>query len=330
MIPGYNHNVKYKDRVYHVQTEDSGIANPHIITHLFVGGNIVESRKTSYAELVGKASLSKEVVDLMQDQHKGMLKDLIGGRFDDKIAQRSVNAATLNGPAPLNVDAGAQHRSSFGGMANAPAAPKAPSAPAVQAPPPAAAAATDSAITRPNQIIPPAAPIAPLPQHDAPPLRAQPSAPPPHAPKAPTPPALPNIPPPTPPRPAAPFQTPPPPAAKPAAPQPGSAAAIFANFPPPQRQADPPTFGVPPPIKPEARPATISRPVPPPAPIAVAPAEAKEAPVSGAVLEAEALARAFESNNENAVDSIFGEDLISEKSLDEVILSYLADDLSKA
>ena len=44
-------------------------------------------------------------------------------------------------------------------------------------------------------------------------------------------------------------------------------------------------------------------------------------------IEAEVLQRAFDSNDESVVDSIFGEDLISDKSLDEVILSYLAEDL---
>ena len=106
MIPGYNHNVKYRERIYHVQTEDSGVENPHIITHLFVGGNIVESRKTSYADIVKSERLKEMLVELMQDQHKAMLRDLISGRFDGKIAERSKNAATLNGPAPLNVEAG--------------------------------------------------------------------------------------------------------------------------------------------------------------------------------------------------------------------------------
>ena len=96
----------------------------------------------------------------------------------------------------------------------------------------------------------------------------------------------------------------------------------------PQAQSTPPTFGGLPPKSstslPRANaPAAITRPVPPPAPIASAPK------TNEVVLEAESLARAFESKNESAVDSIFGEDLISEKSLDEVILSYLADDLQK-
>ncbi len=40
-VTGFNHNIKHKGKVYHVQTEDSGVNNPHIITHLFVGGNIL-------------------------------------------------------------------------------------------------------------------------------------------------------------------------------------------------------------------------------------------------------------------------------------------------
>ena len=49
-VVGFNHNVKYGPRVYHVQTEDSGLPHAHYITHLFVGGNIVASMKSSYAD----------------------------------------------------------------------------------------------------------------------------------------------------------------------------------------------------------------------------------------------------------------------------------------
>ena len=114
MLPGYNHNVKYREVVYHVQTEDSGVDTPHIITHLFIGGNIIASKKTSYADMVKNGDLNEILAQLMQDQHKTMLKGLIHGRFDDEISTRSAGARRLDGPAPLNVDAGAQGRTSFG------------------------------------------------------------------------------------------------------------------------------------------------------------------------------------------------------------------------
>jgi len=81
-VTGFNHNIKYKGRVYHVQTEDSGVNNPHIITHLFVGGNILASKKTSYADILNAESLSEVVRELMEEQHKEMLRNLINGVYD--------------------------------------------------------------------------------------------------------------------------------------------------------------------------------------------------------------------------------------------------------
>src|SRR5436853_3548334 len=43
---GFNNNVKYKGQVFHIQTEDSGLDKPHVITHLFAdGGRIIKSHK---------------------------------------------------------------------------------------------------------------------------------------------------------------------------------------------------------------------------------------------------------------------------------------------
>jgi hypothetical protein len=114
MIPGFNHNVRYRGRIFHCQTEDSGIQNPHIITHLYVGGNILATKKTSYADIVKADHLEEVVTELMKDQHKEVIKRLVSGVFDTSIAQRGVGASSLNGPAPLNVEEGGQNRASFG------------------------------------------------------------------------------------------------------------------------------------------------------------------------------------------------------------------------
>jgi hypothetical protein len=82
-ILGYNHNVKYRGLVFHVQTEDSGLLNPHLFTHLFFGGVIVQTRK-----LVYDAGANEEAIKaLMQAQHKAVMKDLMKGAFDEKIDQ---------------------------------------------------------------------------------------------------------------------------------------------------------------------------------------------------------------------------------------------------
>lgn len=81
-VTGFNHNIKHKGKVYHVQTEDSGVNNPHIITHLFVGGNILASKKTSYADILNAENLAEVVRELMEEQHKEMLRNLINGVYD--------------------------------------------------------------------------------------------------------------------------------------------------------------------------------------------------------------------------------------------------------
>jgi hypothetical protein len=82
-ILGYNHNVRYRGLVFHVQTEDSGVLSPHLFTHLFHEGVIVSTRK-----LVYDSGASEDAIKaLMQAQHKAVMKDLRGHAFDDKIDQ---------------------------------------------------------------------------------------------------------------------------------------------------------------------------------------------------------------------------------------------------
>lgn len=82
-VTGFNHNIKHKGKVYHVQTEDSGVSNPHIITHLFVGGNILATKKSSYADIIKSENLAELVRELMEEQHKEMLRNLINGTYDN-------------------------------------------------------------------------------------------------------------------------------------------------------------------------------------------------------------------------------------------------------
>lgn len=85
---GFNTNFRYRDVVFHVQTEDSGRANPHVITHIFHGGNIIASLKTDYSALLVEADLEGAVRKLMESQHKSMLKKLSRGEFDRAIGER--------------------------------------------------------------------------------------------------------------------------------------------------------------------------------------------------------------------------------------------------
>ena len=82
MLLGYNHNINYKGDVFHVQTEDSGVNKPHVITLLYRDGVILCSKKTSYADMVTIENLEALVEDLMKEQHKDMMRRLKSGEFD--------------------------------------------------------------------------------------------------------------------------------------------------------------------------------------------------------------------------------------------------------
>jgi len=93
MLPGYNHNISYKNRIFHIQTEDSGVDHPHIITLLFVQGNIIARKKRDYHDIVGFDRMEDVVRELMQEQHKQMLRDLKNGKFDQYAGIQAPEAA---------------------------------------------------------------------------------------------------------------------------------------------------------------------------------------------------------------------------------------------
>jgi hypothetical protein len=85
---GYNTNVRRRGVLCHVQTEDSGISHPHVITHVFTAGTIIGTRKRSYKEHVGADQLEPLVRKLMQEQHKAMCIALRDGELDANLPTR--------------------------------------------------------------------------------------------------------------------------------------------------------------------------------------------------------------------------------------------------
>ena len=88
MLGGFNTNIRHRGVLFHVQSEDSGRDHPHIITHLFHGGNIMFSEKSSYLEHVDDPECELRVKELMEGQHKTVLKRLRAGDFDETIRER--------------------------------------------------------------------------------------------------------------------------------------------------------------------------------------------------------------------------------------------------
>ncbi len=87
MLFGYNQNIIYNGKMYHIQTEDGGKSNPTVTTLLFLGGSISYKRSTSYEELLESEDMESVVRETMSDQHKGVIRDLIGGALDSELKQ---------------------------------------------------------------------------------------------------------------------------------------------------------------------------------------------------------------------------------------------------
>ena len=94
MITGFNTDIKHNDKVYHIQTEDKGLSNPYIESLVYVGGEILASKKTSYAEQAKTGVDEKWIGGLMEQQHRTMIAAIKRGRFDGTADQ------TKSGPRP--------------------------------------------------------------------------------------------------------------------------------------------------------------------------------------------------------------------------------------
>jgi hypothetical protein len=102
MLTGYNTDFKYQGKVYHVQTEDGGVNSPSITSLLYHQGAILASRKTSYADILKADCLDDVVRDLMMEQHKQMIRDLMQGKLDLNNAphESTYQPAAAPKPAP--------------------------------------------------------------------------------------------------------------------------------------------------------------------------------------------------------------------------------------
>ncbi len=151
MIVGFNHNVMYRGTAFHVQTEDGGEKSPSLVTLLYYGGTIIASQKTSYADISAVENLNQVVEDLAKEQHKGMLRRLTRGEFDQKICALDIPLQGVEAAVVSSAE-----------TAEAAEAPAAATSPAPEAP----EAATPDPVHASTPLIEPPPPVADQPQSD--------------------------------------------------------------------------------------------------------------------------------------------------------------------
>src|SRR5215472_5154146 len=124
MITGYNTDVRHREVVFHVQTEDKGAGNPFIESLVYVGGQVLATKRANYADLLEKGRDEKEIIALMDHQHRTMIAAIRHGKLDAKLtalirprttpvpvlepaASAVVGAAAAEGVAPAPAPAAA-------------------------------------------------------------------------------------------------------------------------------------------------------------------------------------------------------------------------------
>jgi hypothetical protein len=81
---GFNTNIIYNEDTYHIQTEDNGLKNPLIISLLYLRGEIIATKKNSYADIVGKPGYQEKIKKMMAEQHNSMIEELLAGRCTEE------------------------------------------------------------------------------------------------------------------------------------------------------------------------------------------------------------------------------------------------------
>ena len=83
MITGFNTDIPYDGVTYHVQTEDKGLDTPLILSLVYVGGHIIASKRTPYADLISKGFDEQTLTERLQRQHKLICAAIKSGRVED-------------------------------------------------------------------------------------------------------------------------------------------------------------------------------------------------------------------------------------------------------
>lgn len=83
MITGFNTDIEHDGVVYHVQTEDKGLASPLILSLVYLGGAILASRRSPYQDLIA-AGFDEEVLsERLKHQHRLICAAISAGRIEE-------------------------------------------------------------------------------------------------------------------------------------------------------------------------------------------------------------------------------------------------------
>lgn len=83
MITGFNTDIEYEGVVYHVQTEDKGLASPLILSLVYSGGAILAAKRSRYEDLIASGFSEELLTQRLQRQHRLICAAINAGRIED-------------------------------------------------------------------------------------------------------------------------------------------------------------------------------------------------------------------------------------------------------
>jgi hypothetical protein len=85
ILPGFNSDIIFQGKTYHVQTEDWGEEKSFVVTRVYVSGSVVQSIKTPYESLEENSTASgRRAIQMgMREQHQKVLDQLVSGSLTD-------------------------------------------------------------------------------------------------------------------------------------------------------------------------------------------------------------------------------------------------------
>ena len=83
MITGFNTDIEFEGKTFHVQTEDKGLERPIILSLVYDRGTILASKRLPYDDLLTGELDEKVLADRLSKQHRLICAAVRAGRIDE-------------------------------------------------------------------------------------------------------------------------------------------------------------------------------------------------------------------------------------------------------
>jgi hypothetical protein len=92
VITGFNTDIEHDGVVYHVQTEDKGLASPLILSLVYSGGAILASKRSPYKDLIAAGFDEEKLSQRVKHQHRLICAAITAGRIEELKRMGGVRA----------------------------------------------------------------------------------------------------------------------------------------------------------------------------------------------------------------------------------------------